>query len=121
MNNFINFIDKSNLSLKNEICFSSVIHTVMTSIVLNHTLEENNHYATAQASLFKVSQDSMCEQALNNLWIRDKKGFELNEYVENVTELFSWVRLALDHMEDEDLFNYIQSVKNYMKEVKVDK
>lgn len=121
MNNFINFIDKSNLSLKNEICFSSVIHTVMTSIVLNHTLEENNHYATAQASLFKVSQDSMCEQALNDLWIRDKKGFELNEYVENVTELFSWVRLALDHMEDEDLFNYIQSVKNYMKEVKVKK
>ena len=89
MNNFINFIDKSNLSLKNEICFSSVIHTVMTSIVLDHTLEENNHYANAQASLFKVAQDSMCEQALNDLWIRDKKGFELNEYVENVTELFS--------------------------------
>ena len=34
------FIENSHLSLKDELCFSTVVHTAMTSIVLNHSFDE---------------------------------------------------------------------------------
>tara|TARA_B100000085_G_scaffold10470_1_gene9091 strand:- start:65 stop:430 length:366 start_codon:yes stop_codon:yes gene_type:complete len=108
------FIENSDLSLKDEICFSIVIHTTMTSIVLNHSLDECREFAINQASLLKVMQDNLCEHALNELWIRDEKGFEIHEFVENAIELYAWVRLVVDHNQDDEFTDYINAVHLYM-------
>jgi len=108
------FIENSDLSLKDEICFSTVIHTTMTSIVLNHSINECKDFAISQASLFKAMQDTLCEVALNDLWIRDEKGFEVYEYVENVIELFTWMRLVVDHEQDQEFTDYVNAVQLYM-------
>jgi len=108
------FIENSDLSLKDELCFSTVIHTAMTSIVLNHSLDECREFAVSQASLFKAMQDTLCEVALNELWIREEKGFELYEYVENVIALYVWMRLVADHKQDEEFANYVNAVELYM-------
>ena len=108
------FIENSHLSLKDELCFSTVIHTAMTSIVLNHSFDECREFAVSQASLFKAMQDTLCEVALNDLWIRDEKGFEIYEYVENVTALYAWMRLVADHKQDEEFTDYVNAVQLYM-------
>ena len=108
------FIENSDLSLKDEICFSIVIHTTMTSIVLNHSLDECREFAINQASLLKVMQDNLCEHVLNELWIRDEKGFEIHEFVENAIELYAWIRLVVDHNQDDEFTDYINAVHLYM-------
>jgi len=108
------FIKNSDLSLKDEMCFSTVIHTTMTSIVLNHSINECKDFAISQASLFKAMQDTLCEVTLNELWKRDEKGFEIYEYVENVIELFTWMRLVVDHEQFEEITNYVNAVQLYI-------
>ena len=108
------FVENSTLSLKDEMCFSTVIHTTMTSIVLNHSFDECREFAVSQASLYKAMQDTLCDVALNELWIRDEKGFEIHEYVENVTELYAWMRLVVDHKQDEKITDYVNAVQLYM-------
>ena len=121
MHNIWEYIDKSDsLSLKDENCFPAVMHCAMTSVSLEHTLGECNDLAVAQASLFKVIEDNSGEDFLDELWRGEKRGLNVKEFTQNVLELFTWAKLAIDHLNDDELITFVTQVQNCMKKAKED-
>ena len=96
------------------------MHCAMTSVSLEHTLGECNDLAVAQASLFKVIEDNSGEDLLDELWRGEKRGLNVKEFTQNVLELFTWAKLAIDHLNDDELITFVTQVQNCMKKAKED-
>jgi len=105
-----------NLTLKEEMAFSAVMHCVMTSVALDYDMNQTEKLAVAQGSLFKQMQQTGGEKLHDLLWKREN-GMSVNEFVDNVIELYTYVVINLhEELGDENLIYFVNDVKRIITE-----
>jgi len=117
MNDLWKWVDENeNLTLREEMAFSAVMHCVMTSVALDYDIEQTEKLAVAQGSLFKQMQTTGGEELHSLLWKREE-GMSVDEFVKNVVELYTFIVLNLnEELGDENLIAFVATVKNIIKE-----
>lgn len=105
-----------NLTLRNEMAFSAVMNCVMTSVALDYDIEQTEKLAVAQGSLFKQMQQAAGDKLHDLLWKREE-GMTVDEFVNNVIELYTYVMVNLnEELGDEHLIAFISEVKGIIAE-----
>lgn len=117
MSNLWDWIDSNeSLTLREEMAFSAVMHCVMTGVALDYDLEETEKLAVAQGSLFTQMQRTGGDELHKVLWKREN-GMTVKEFVNNVTEVYTYVMLNLDKdLGDEHLIEFVDEVKGIIAE-----
>jgi len=114
---FWDFVDDSqSLTLKDETIFGSVINCTYVAVLLGFDLENARNLAITQGSLFKTNEDSSGQDFKDALWERDE-GFNLQEFIDNVLTLYSYIKLNSEKLLDDDEENYIY---DYLTKVKTE-